>query len=477
MAKHATTPGAGLGRPINMFKDDDDDADDAGMGPAMHAGNSAAQHTAGEATVEAALRTSSRISGSSPMRQALLMHNPELELEQQQQRQQRSGKHATTPGAGLGRPFNIFRDDENDGDDGDDAEEGPVAGVHSSAVQRSAGEAAVEAALRTSSRISGSSPMRQALLMHNPELELEQQQQRQQRSGKHATTPGAGLGRPFNIFRDDDDSEAEQEPDHTLGAAAAAATTGAVLPGRSSIQEALLSHNSDLALDKQQQRERKMAKHPTTPGGGLGKPFNMFKDDSDSDSEASAGNSACSSPAGPIPSVSPKSASRAGEVHAASGSSRTSSAGSSRLGGVSSGASSPAGRSQSPDLMAVAKHTSSSTGNASLAAAAGVAESGVSAEARSGGSSPEGPGRSSPLRHSSNAADPDPARRSPLAHGSSCSADGSTSCAVPAAAVSGAAHWGGSRPALRAGLATAAAAGAAVRAARRRKPGGPEDVV
>ena len=275
----APTPGATLGKPYNMFRDDsDDDEGDA----------EEEQQQEQEQTMEAA---SSIIADQSPPAlKVLLGKNAALAAEIKEAKQKAKGNpRAPTPGATLGRPYNMFKG----GNDGEDEAEEEVPPLQQQQVQEPKVPQTAQAS--TSAPPSQSSPALKARLGLNPDLATEIKEAKQRAKGNsRAPTPGATLGRPYNMFRDGTDDEAEeeeqqlqqqqQEEEQALQAAQASSSMPA--GQKPAAFKALLGKNADLATEiKEAKQKAKGNARAPTPGATLGRPYNMFRDDSADEEE------------------------------------------------------------------------------------------------------------------------------------------------------------------------------------------------
>jgi hypothetical protein len=289
----APTPGATLGKPYNMFRDEDEDSEE---GQEEGEEEVRPQQAHGEIDAEQqhaspmGSNSSHSVGGrTSPALKMLLGQNADLATEIQEAKQRAKGNaRAPTPGATLGRPFNMFRD----GDDNDDEEEEEL-------LQQQGEEQALRATQGSSTvptvQTSPAPKAPKAWLGLKSDLATEVEEAKQKAYGNpRAPTPGATLGRPFNMFRDGEDDEEEEEllqqqgEEQALHAAQVSSTgpTGQT-SSASKAPKPWLGLKSDLATEvKEAKQKAKGNPRAPTPGATLGRPFNMFRDGEDDDEEA-----------------------------------------------------------------------------------------------------------------------------------------------------------------------------------------------
>ncbi|KAF8061992.1 Mpdu1 [Scenedesmus sp. PABB004] len=320
------------------------------------------------------------------VQQELLRHSPELALERQAQWERAQARRPPTPGVGLAMATagSTFREPE----------QGPA--------PRQRPAAAAAAARSGDAAASPPAELREALLRHNGDLAAERETGWAAKLSRRPPTPGAGLA--HSMFWDDSAEHSERGASTAAPAAAAATAAPAPRPAsaaaggapasaaapQQSVQQALLRHSPELALERQAQWERAQARRPPTPGVGLQLAVNIFREQPD---PARADDRAATSPGRAAP-ASPRAASpdpMAGPARRRSGE------------GGAAPASPSGGRLGSANPARARRRSSSPLHNVTSAQEA-------EAGARAGS-----PRAGSPLQRSTSPADPDPRGGAPWA--------------------------------------------------------------
>lgn len=268
------TPGVSLGKPVSIFKADEDDdvADDSqdDEHQQQHHDSSFSPH----------VKFSSP--DQSSVKEALIRRNSALAVDRQQSWDKKLSKRPPTPAMSLGKPVSIFKDST--------AHEGTSNSDHHDSSQDAVSPHVKFEEPRLSAQ--------QAACKHSPALAAEKEEAWGDKLSKRPPTPAANLGKHASIFHDDVEADEDSENDEDEDGPEATADSPHVKfdEPKLDMQEALCRRNSAIAAERQQSWDKKLSKRPPTPAAGLGKPVSIFKPATETTDKAPCGKEGGNSP-------------------------------------------------------------------------------------------------------------------------------------------------------------------------------------